>query len=62
MMSITLELRRSPQSSLKVRPSTLTLAPLIGEPAAIICLMVCSAMNLPMPSLMRRPARMTCGW
>ena len=29
---------------------------------AIICLMVCSATNLAMPSLMRRPARMTCGW
>ena len=23
---------------------------------------VCSATNLPMPSLMRRPARITCGW
>jgi UDP-N-acetyl-D-galactosamine dehydrogenase len=29
---------------------------------AIICLTVCSATNLPMPSLMRRPARITCGW
>ena len=47
---------------MNVRPSTVTAAPFTGEPLRIICLIVCSAMNLPMPSLMRRPARMTCGW
>ena len=34
---------------------------LTGNPAWIICLTVCSATYLPMPSLMRRPARITCG-
>src|SRR5262249_30876219 len=60
--SITRVLRMSGQSSLKVNPRTLTFEPLICEPLRIMCLTVCSAMNLPMPSLIRRPARITCGW
>ena len=40
----------------------ITSAPLMLWPFWIICLTVCSATYLPMLSLMRRPARMTCGW
>src|SRR6185503_1692897 len=61
-MSATLELRMSGQFSLKVRPSTLTRAPLMLRPAWIICWIALRAMCAPMPSLMRRPARITCGW
>ena len=40
-------------------PSTFTRAPLMSRPAVIIYLTVCSATNLPIPSLIRRPARIT---
>ena len=56
---MTRELRRSEQFSLKVSPNTFTAAPFTAEPAWIINFTVCSATYLPMPSLMRRPARMT---
>src|SRR5687767_12347584 len=61
-MSATFELRMSETFSLKVRPSTLTRAPLMLRPAWIICWMALRATCAPMPSLMRRPARITSGW
>ena len=61
MMLTNLLLHRSAQSCLKVSPSTLILAPMMQLPEAIIWLMACSAMYLPMPSLMHRPAKTTGG-
>src|SRR6185369_9035359 len=61
-MSITFELRMSGTFSLNVSPRMLTRAPLMLRPAWIIRCTVLRAMWLPMPSLMRRPARITSGW
>ena len=61
MISTTLLLRRSGQFSLNVRPSTLTTPP-FNEPRVLIMVFtVCSPMYLPMPSLMRRPDKITSG-
>src|SRR6185295_16530620 len=62
MMSMTLELRMSGTSSLKVSPRMLTRAPLMLRPAWIICCTVLRAMCGPIESLMRRPAVITSGW
>ena len=62
MMSMTRVLRRSGQFSLKVRPSTSTRAPTGLIDLAAISRSTCVATWAPMPSLMRRPARMTSGW
>ena len=61
MMSITRELRTSAQFSLKARPRMSTVAPFTGRPCWIIRRTHSWAIHWPMPSLMRRPARMTCG-
>lgn len=62
MISITFELRISGQFSLNVIPSTRTLLPEILAPSLISSFTNCEAMKAPMPSLMRRPARMISGW
>ena len=55
-------LRKSGTFSLKVRPSTQMLAFFGRRPAATSSRMASSPTYSPMPSLIRRPARMTSGW
>ena len=61
-MSGTRLLRRSGTFSLKVSPSTPTRARRTGTSRAISSLTSFCATKAPMPSLIRRPARITSGW